>query len=120
MNLEFDPAAKEAAIKKEESRLKLLFGKIEPKSKSLAKDLIQNAAFLSVTLSELQKKINLNGVTEKYQNGANQFGTKISSDAMVYNTMVKNFSNIIKQLTDFLPKDKRPETDGFDDFINGK
>ncbi len=31
---------------------------------------------MAVTLEDLQEDINQNGVTEQYQNGANQFGVK--------------------------------------------
>ena len=39
----------------------------------------------------------------KYQNGANQWGKKKSAEADVYNTMIKNYTAIIKTLTDMAP-----------------
>ena len=64
-----------------------------------------------VTLEDLQTEINQNGVTEKYQNGANQFGVKRSAAVDVYNTMIKNFSHVTRQLTDLLPKGSMDEQD---------
>jgi len=78
--------------------------------------MIEKAAFMSVTLDDLQDEININGVIEQYQNGANQFGVKKSAAVDVYNTMIKNYTSIMKQLTDLLPKDTAVEKDdGFDD-----
>ena len=109
---------KEKLIKKEINRLKKIFKDISKDRKETVISLIDKAAFMSVTLEELQDNININGVIDKYQNGANQWGTKKSPEVEVYNTMIKNYSTIIKQLTDLLPKDvPKTEDDGFDDFV---
>lgn len=110
---------KEGLIKKEVSRLKRIFKDIDKSRKDTTISLIENAAFMSVTLKDLQKTINKNGATSVYQNGENQWGTKKSPEADVYNTMIKNHSAIIKQLTELLPKQIiKPDNDGFDEFIN--
>ena len=80
---------------------------------------------LNQDISRLQQEINEKGVTEKYQNGANQFGVKKSSAVEVYNTMIKNHVQVMKQLTDLLPKDdehggNNNKDDGFDDFVNNR
>ena len=69
---------KEKRIKKEITRLKKILGTDSPKV-SACEHLIRNAAFMSVSLEDLQADINANGWTEKYQNGANQFGVKRSA-----------------------------------------
>jgi sugar-specific transcriptional regulator TrmB len=108
-------------IKKEVSRLNSLFRQLDKKKKKAVDSLIKNAAFMAVTLEDLQNEINENGVTEKYQNGANQFGMKKSSAVEVYNTMIKNHVQVMKQLTDLLPKEEnKPEDDGFDAFVSGR
>jgi tryptophanyl-tRNA synthetase len=112
---------KEKRIKKNVSRLNSLLKSLDPKRKKAIASLINNAAFMAVTLEDLQRDINKHGVTEQYQNGANQFGTKKSSAAEVYNTMIKNYSQSIKQLTDLLPKEApKEEDDGFDRFVVGR
>jgi cysteinyl-tRNA synthetase len=109
-------------IKKEITRLNGVLGKLDKKKKRAVESLIKNAAFMAVTLEDLQDEINQNGVTETYQNGANQHGVKKSSAVEVYNTMIKNHVQVMKQLTDMLPKDEppKPEDDGFEDFVMNK
>ncbi len=68
--------------------------------------LIDRAAFMIVTLEELEGQIAANGVVSEYQNGENQWGTKKSPEVEVYNTIVKNFISITDQLCKLLPKDE--------------
>jgi predicted transcriptional regulator len=109
---------KKDKIADEVKRISGIFATLDAKTKAAVGPLIQNAAFMAVTLQELQEVINEKGVVETYQNGANQHGVKKSSNVEVYNIMVKNYSSIMKQLTDLLPKDKGPAgvKDDFDDF----
>ncbi|MEH6975898.1 MULTISPECIES: hypothetical protein [Bacillus] len=112
---------KEKRIKREMTRLNSLLKNLEPKKKRAVSSLIKNAAFMAVTLEDLQEKINKNGTTEHYQNGANQFGTKKSSDVEVHNNMTKNHAQVMKQLIDLLPKDPpKDDDDGFDEFVADK
>ena len=86
--------------------------------------LVDEAAFMAASLYELRKIINEKGYTEEYQNGANQKGIKKCSEVEIYNTMIKNYSAIIKQHTDLLPKEQEknapPQDDGFEGFVNGR
>ena len=68
---------------------------------------MDEAAFMAASLYELRKIINEKGYTEEYQNGANQKGIKKCSEVEIHNTMIKNYSAIIKQLTDLLPKEQK-------------
>lgn len=43
---------------------------------AIVEPLIQNAAFMKITLDDLQKSINADGCSEEYMNGANQYGKK--------------------------------------------
>ncbi|MCM3600640.1 hypothetical protein M3175_07845 [Robertmurraya korlensis] len=105
-------------IKREISRLNQLFKNLEPKKKKAVESLIKNAAFMAITLEDLQDDININGTTEEYQNGANQKGIKKSSSVEVYNTMIKNHVQVMKALTDLLPKEEPKSTDdGFEGFV---
>ena len=56
---------KEELIKLEYERLLKLFKKLPKNRLELVKRLIENAAFMSVTLQELTEIINENGVKEK-------------------------------------------------------
>jgi hypothetical protein len=115
---------KDTRIKTEIKRLNYLLKDMDENVKKAAKSLIENASFMAITLEDLQEYINLNGVTDTYQNGENQFGTKKSPQVEIYNTMVKNHSNVIKQLTELVPKQppKSSEVidDGFENFIKAK
>lgn len=113
--------SKDERIKKEIRKLNGLFKNIEPKLKKVVQPLIEKAAFMSVTLDDLQNHINENGVTEEYQNGKEQWGIKKSPQVEIYNTMIKNYSSVIKQLTDLVPKEApKEEDDGFCEFVNSK
>lgn len=108
---------KNKRIKKETNRLKKLFTNLEENKKKIAEKLIENAAFMSITLEDLKKDIVKYGVKETYVNGKDQYGFKESIESKTYNTMIKNYMNIVKQLNDMAPEDKRiNEDDEFKQF----
>lgn len=113
---------KDERVKKEMRRLKRIYKDMDPDVKKATQSLIENAAFMVVTLEDLQETINREGVISEYQNGANQWGTKKSPEVEIYNTMIKNHMAIIRQLTDLLPKDTEvvEEDDGFNEFISSR
>ena len=92
------------AKSKELRKLEKIFKDIEPTKKKVVEKLITNAAFMAVELDKLQEIIAENGCTEEYQNGANQSGKKKSSEVEVYNTMIKNYTAVIRQLLELLPE----------------
>ena len=115
---------KEDLIKSEKRKLSGIYTKIDKKTKKAVDSLIDEAAFMAVSLRELRTIINEKGYTEEYQNGANQKGVKKCSEIEVYNTMIKNYSAIVKQLTDLIPKEEKEKGagsgDGFEEFVNGR
>ena len=78
---------KNKTVSKEINRLKKLFKDLDENKKKLAKNLIENAAFMSITLEDLKKDIIKYGVKETYVNGKDQFGFKESVESKTYNTM---------------------------------
>ena len=111
---------KNKAIKKELNRLKKLFKDLPENKKKISEKLIDNAAFMSVSLEELKKDIILYGVKETYVNGKEQFGFKESIESKTYNITIKNYMAIIKQLNEMLPEEKKiDEGDEFDKFCDG-
>ena len=68
-------------IEFQRKKLNRQFSSLDKKTKNIVTPLIQNAAFMIVTLEELQIKISQEGITIKYQNGANQWGKKKSPEA---------------------------------------
>lgn len=94
-------------IKKERQMLEKIFKKIGKNKQKIVEKLIDNVAFMSITLDELKEDIKIYGIKEEYMNGKNQFGFKESVESKTYNAMLKNYMNAIKQLTDLLPADEQ-------------
>lgn len=110
---------KNKKIRKETQKLKKLFKDLPDNKKKMAEKLIENASFMSITLDELKEDIKLYGVKETYVNGKDQFGFKESIESKTYNTMEKNYMNIIKQLNDMLPEEKKINEDDEFERFNG-
>jgi len=106
---------KEKAIKKEIKKLDKLFKNIAQNKKTLIENLISQAAWLSVTIKELEENINENGMIEDFIQGKQQFRRE-SSDSKSLISFQKNYLAIMKQLNEFLPEDV--ENDELDDFLN--
>lgn len=113
----YDSMTLDEKIEFQKKKLKTQFSKLDSKTKNIVSPLIDNAAFMTVTLENLQKIISEEGIMIEYQNGANQWGKKKSPEAEVYNTMIKNLSTITKQLTELVPRDIGAKDDGFDAFL---
>nr|DAG53382.1 MAG TPA: hypothetical protein [Caudoviricetes sp.] len=94
---------RETRISNEKRRLRAIFKNLDENKKKLVTPLIDKAAFMSVELDILQEKIQEEGWTSEYKNGENQFGTKKSPEAETYIALSKNYTVIVKQLTDLVP-----------------
>ena len=101
---------KDQRIKREIARLKRVFRDLDKNKLQTVESLIKNAAFMAVSLEELQEIINAEGYTVEYQNGKNQKGTKQSDAVKTHIAMTKNHASIIKQLTDLVPPEKKKES----------
>ncbi len=110
-------------INKEKERLVLIFQNIETNKGKTVEKLIDDAAFMAVTLDETRQIIARDGIIEQYQNGENQKGIKKSSAVEVYDKMVNTYSRVVKQLCDLLPeRELLPEQDPAEEllaFVNG-
>ena len=100
-------AKKNTNMKKEKQKLNKIFSKVDKNKKTIVEKLIDNVAFMSVTLDDLKEDIKTYGVKETYMNGSNQFGFKESIESKTYNTMLKNYMNAVKQLIDLLPDEEK-------------
>lgn len=99
-----DPTdSRDRRIADEIARISIYFEDVPENQRAIALPLIQNAAFMKVTLEDLQEIIKREGVTETYQNGANQFGVKQSASLQSYNALVKNYAAVVKTLDKLLP-----------------
>ena len=98
--------SKEARIRDELDRLSELFAGLEDDKRSLVGPLMQNAAFMRVTLEDLQEIIIEEGPTEIYTNGQHQEGVKQIAAVQAYNSLIKNYVSVIKSLAQYLPYKK--------------
>jgi len=104
-------------ITTEKNKLTKIFEKCDNNIKKIANPLIENASYMKVELAHLKKYNIKNGIKEFYMNGKGQFGYKESVESKTYNTMMKNYLSVAKQLNDMLPKgDNFNPNDGFEDF----
>lgn len=96
-------ATRATRIKREKNRLNRIFSDLEENKKKTCQALIDRAAFITVSLEDLEDQLNESGWTETYQNGDNQFGVKKAAAADVHISLTKNLNAIIKQLLDLVP-----------------
>ena len=99
--------SREKRIQNELNRIAVFYANMEENQKAVITPLLQNSAFMKVTLEDLQQLIVEEGVTDYYQNGANQHGRKQSASLQAYNTLVKNYAAITKTLSQMLPPEKK-------------
>ena len=85
------------------------------KERALA--LLDKAEFMDEELKKLQDILKEKGWVEKYQNGETQFGLKKSSEADVYNAMIKNYNSTLKQIADLFPAEDKAVSDPLMAFI---
>lgn len=98
----YNEIEKEKQIKKEIRKLLRLFKHLPADKKKAAEGLIQEAAFMKVTLEETRYIIDHEGVIENFEQGAQRFKREHPA-TKVYNTMINRYSNVCKQLFDMIP-----------------
>jgi hypothetical protein len=110
---------KEERIKSELSKFKKICKDLEKNKKNIALKLSAKAAFMEVTLQDLEAQINEQGAIVKGKNG-NGFEVVAENPATkTYNTMIKNYNATIKTLMDIMP-DSTGVVDELAMFVRGK
>ena len=94
---------KTTRIQREKDRLFYIFKDLEANKLKTCNALIERAAFITVSLEDLEQQLNKTGWVETYQNGENQSGMKKAAAADVHISLTKNLNTIIKQLLDLVP-----------------
>lgn len=94
-------------LAREKARLMVLFKDLEPNKLETVTALIDRAAFITISLQDLEEQLNEIGWTEYYQNGETQSGWKKSAAADVHISLTKNLNTIIKQLLELVPPAKQ-------------
>lgn len=98
-----ESADKLKRIKKERTRLMRIFVDLDENKKETCEALIDRAAFITVSLQDLERQLNATGWVETYQNGENQYGMKKAAAADVHISLTKNLNAIMKELLNLVP-----------------
>lgn len=98
-------------------KLQALFSSLPAHELRFLQPLMSNAAFMAVTLADLQEAINAEGAVDEYQNGAAQFGKKASATIQAYNATMKVYLATMRDLLARLPKEQRASA--LADLLNG-
>ena len=73
---------------------------------------------MKLTLQELREDLFKNGMTELYENGP-QVVNRERPETKIYSTMIQRYSNVMKQLIDYMPEEKqKEENDELKEFLN--
>lgn len=107
-------------IKKKQREFKKILKNTDATKLKASAGLIEQAAFLSVCLDELNKIIIRDGYVDVYQNGENQRGTKKSVAADLVERYTKTYSTITRQLLELLPDESNQNAAAeLMNFVNG-
>lgn len=101
---------KEAKIKREISRLRGVFRDLDKNKLKTVESLIRTAAFMAVSLEELEAIINSEGYSAEYQNGKDQSGTKETPEVKIHLAMTKNHALVMRQLADLAPPARKKKS----------
>jgi hypothetical protein len=97
----------EKRIKREKTKLRRLLKDMSPDRLRAVDKLINQVAFMGITLEDLAAHINAYGCVSEYQNGENQWGTKKSPEVETHASMMQRYLSALKQFTDLLPEEPK-------------
>lgn len=100
---------KEHQIRKEMQKLRRLFKNLPINKKNAADGLMQEAAYMKVTLEETRYIIDNEGIIEIFEQGAQKFKREHPA-TKVYNTMIQRYATVCKQLFDMIPDPEASKT----------
>lgn len=89
-------------ISKEEKKLEKILANVEVDKVKFVKGLIENSAFIYVTLYELKEILLETGTIENFENGSQKLLREYPA-MKNYNALIKSYTTIMKQLFEFLP-----------------
>lgn len=94
--------------------LKETFENMDSDKGKLGLTLLEETIFMKLTLDELKKNVQDNGVVTEMCQG--KYNIERANPALnQYNSLIKNYQNSIKQINDLLPKEETGNEDSFDD-----
>ena len=94
-----------------------VFKDISSDKKEVARRLIEQAAFMKVTLDILKVNIQLDGATYLFRQGKQEMIIENPAQKS-YNTMINRYTTVCNSLFNLLPKEVAQEKDdGFEEFL---
>ncbi len=108
---------REKKIKQEINRIKKLYKDFPKEKAKVLEGLINEAAFMKLTLQETREDIIKNGTIELFEQGEQCFNRE-RPEVKIYTTFMQRYSNVMKQLIDLLPVEiKKEEADALMEFV---
>ncbi|EIS9208161.1 hypothetical protein L0858_001452 [Clostridioides difficile] len=113
----YEQLEKEKKIKQEVSRLKKNYKDLEKEKVKILDGLVNEAAFLKISLEETREILTREGLTEIFKQGKQEFERE-RLQVKIYLNFMKLYSSVMKQLIDIIPSDiKQEEEDELIEFI---
>ena len=94
--------------------IKDTFEKMDNDKSKLALSLLDEAYFCGDTLNKLKEKVEKDGVVTEMCQGSYNIDRE-NPALKSYNTTIKNYQALIKQITELLPNESENNSDNFDD-----
>ena len=88
--------------KKEQNRIKKIYQNLPKEQLEIAKKMIERAAYMLVSLEDMEAKISEDGLVVVMPQGSYEI-ERAHPLLQPYNAMVKNYNATIKQLNEMLP-----------------
>lgn len=104
----YEQLEKEKKIKQEVSRLKKNYKDLEKEKVKILDGLINEAAFLKISLEGTRGILTKEGLTEIFKQGKQEFERE-RLQVKIYLNFMKLYSSVMKQLIDIIPSDKKQE-----------
>ncbi|HEB4999950.1 TPA: hypothetical protein R0E49_000458 [Clostridioides difficile] len=113
----YERLEKEKKIKQEINRIKRNYKDLEKEKVKVLDGLVNEAAFLKISLEETREILLKEGLTEIFEQGKQRFERE-RLQVKIYMSFMKLYSNVMKQLIDTIPSDvKQHEEDELMEFI---
>lgn len=88
--------------------LRQVFEKLNNNKSKLALSLLDKASFMNKTLIDLETKVNKDGVVTTMCQGSYEIERE-NPALRAYNTTIKNYTSVIKQIVDLLPENENKQ-----------
>ncbi|MCE0775449.1 hypothetical protein LWF11_13115 [Clostridioides difficile] len=104
----YEQLEKEKKIKQEVSRLKKNYKDLEKEKNKILDGLVNEAAFLKISLEETREILIREGLTEIFKQGKQEFERE-RLQVKIYLNFMKLYTSVMRQLIDIIPSDKKQE-----------